>query len=293
MWLLVGGDSEIGAATHRFLTVKGIASAATTRRPERVAADRPLLDLAQPLDDWQPPAGTTAACIFAAIARIAACVADPEGSARINVSQTVALADRLLARNIPVLLLSTNQVFDGTVPNVAADASTCPITEYGRQKARAEAAFRQRMDRGAPAAILRLAKVVSRDMPLVRGWIDKLCAGQPIHAFRDMTMAPTETEMVSAAIAALLGAGAAGIYQLTGPQDVTYADIARQVAARLGVDPALVRESSTVEAGLPPGSDRAHTTLDSSRLRETYGIAAPPTATIVDAVIDASGAARR
>ena len=289
MWLLVGGDSEIGAASQRFLTAKGIASAATTRRPERVAADRPFLDLAQPLDDWALPAGTTAACIFAAIARIAACDADPQGSAKVNVTQTVALADRLLARNIPVLLLSTNQVFDGTVPNVTADAPTCPVTEYGRQKARAEAAFRERMDRGAPAAILRLAKVVSPDMPLIRGWIEALRAGQPIHAFRDMTMAPTATEMVSAAIAALLGDGVRGIYQLTGPRDVTYADIGRHVAARLGADPALVRESSTTEAGLPPGSAREHTTLDSSRLREAYGIVTPETAAIIDAVIDASG----
>jgi len=204
MWLLVGGDSEIGAATHRFLQERGIASAATTRRPERVASDRPFLDLSRPLDAWQPPAGTTAACVFAAIARIASCDADPEGSARVNVTQTVALADRLLTRGIPVLLLSTNQVFDGSVPNVAADAQTCPVTEYGRQKACAEAAFCERMECGAPAAILRLAKVVSPDMPLIRGWIDALRAGQPIHAFHDMTMAPTETEMVSAAIAALL-----------------------------------------------------------------------------------------
>ena len=152
MWLLVGGDFEIGAATHQFLKSRGIASAATTRRRERLAADRPFLDLALPLDTWKPPAGTTAACIFAAVARITACDADPRGSSYINVTQTVALADRLLARDIPVLYLSTNQVFDGTVANVAADAAPNPVTEYGRQKAAAEAAFRARMETG-PACI--------------------------------------------------------------------------------------------------------------------------------------------
>ena len=97
-----------------------------------------FLDLALPLDRWEPPTGTTAACIFAAIARVAACEADPKGSAHVNVTQTLALADRLLTRGIPVLYLSTNQVFDGTTPNVAPDASYSPVTEYGRQKVLAE-----------------------------------------------------------------------------------------------------------------------------------------------------------
>ena len=285
MWLLIGGDSEIGTATHQFLKSRDIASAATTRRKERVAADRPFLDFAAPLDDWEPPAGTTAACFFAAIARIAACDADPQGSARVNVTQTIALADKLMARGISVLFLSTNQVFDGTVPNVPPDAPHSPVTEYGRQKARTETALQARMAQGKPAAILRLAKIVSPDMPLLRGWIDALAAGKSIRAFRDMTMAPAETVMVAEAIAALMKDGPRGTYQLTGPRDVSYADIGRYIAKQLGADPALVIEGSTADAGLPPGTSRMHTTLDSSALRDTYGIVAPDMIQIIDGVI--------
>ena len=64
--LLVGAESEIGAATARHLSALGVPVLATTRRSERVAADRPYLDLAEPLDGWMPPAGVEAACIFAA-----------------------------------------------------------------------------------------------------------------------------------------------------------------------------------------------------------------------------------
>lgn len=288
MWLLIGGDSEIGMATHRYLQSRGIASAATTRRQDRVAADRPFLDLAGPLDDWEPPAGATAACFFAAIARIAACDGDPQGSAHINVTQTLALADKLMARGISVLFLSTNQVFDGSVANVPPDAPYSPVTEYGRQKARTETALRARMAQSKPAAILRLAKIVSPDMPLLRGWIDTLAAGRPIRAFRDMTMAPAETEMVAQAIAALMKDGPRDAYQLTGPRDVSYADIGRYIAKQLGADPALVAEGSTADAGLPAGTSRMHTTLDSSRLRETYGIAAPDMIKIIDGVLTAA-----
>jgi dTDP-4-dehydrorhamnose reductase len=262
MFLLIGGDSEIGAATERFLTARGRPVAATTRRPERASADRPLLDLAAPLDAWEPPAGTRAVCVFAAIARLAACADDPAGSAHINVTQTLMLIERLVARGIYVLFLSTNQVFDGNTPNVPAD-----------------------MQRGAPVAILRLAKVVSRRMPLIEGWIEAVSAGRPLRAFHDMTLAPTPTDMVSAAIGVLLDERAGGIYQLTGPRDVTYADVARFVTTQIGANPSLVEETSALDAGLPQGSTPRHTTLDSSALRHRYGFDVPDVWTIIEPMI--------
>ncbi len=172
--LIVGGDSEIASATAAHLQRAGFDIAATTRRRERVAADRPFLDLGGPVADWPIPDGVTGAAVCAAIARLADCTRDPIGSARVNVTGTVALADRLLMRGIPVLFLSSDKVFDGTRPLVPADAPTCPVSEYGRQKAAAEAALRERMGAGAPAAILRLAKVVSPGMELLRQWIASL-----------------------------------------------------------------------------------------------------------------------
>jgi dTDP-4-dehydrorhamnose reductase len=257
----------------------------TTRRTDRVAADRTFLDLAAPLDDWEPPRGTTAACIFAAVARLATCAADPAGSARINVTQTLDLTERLLRRGIHVLFLSTNQVFDGSVPHVPADAPASPVSEYGRQKARTEAALLQHMEAGAPLSILRLAKVVSADMPLIHGWMDALGAGRPIRAFHDMTMAPVATAQVACAIDRILSERARGIFQLTGPRDLTYADVGRFVARRLAAQTELVLETSAIEAGLPPGATPRHTTLDSSLLRARFGIEVPDASALLDAVI--------
>src|SRR5437764_13870473 len=90
--LLVGADSESGAATARHLGALGVPVLATTRRPERIAADRPYLDLAEPLDGWTPPPGIEAACIFAAVARLQTCDSDPAGSSYVNVAQIVSLA---------------------------------------------------------------------------------------------------------------------------------------------------------------------------------------------------------
>jgi dTDP-4-dehydrorhamnose reductase len=289
MFRLVGGDSEIGAATRRYLGAIGVAATATTRRPQLAGADRPLLDLAADLSAFEPAPQTSAACIFAATARLADCAADPAGSARINVSQTLTLAERLAARNIHVLFLSTNQVFDGSIAHVRADAPACPVSEYGRQKATTEAALRERMDAGAPIGILRLAKVVSPAMPLLRGWVRALSAGEPIRAFHDMPMAPVPTELVSAAIAALLERRATGVFQLTGPQDVTYLEVAQRLARHLGADPALVRSVGAREAGMPAGSAPRHTTLDSSALADRFGILAPGPWQVLDPIAQGGG----
>src|ERR1700680_4317341 len=275
MFLIVGGDSEIGAAAYRAMQAQGAAVAATTRRSEHVAPDRPFLDLAAPLNDWAPPPGTQAVCLCAAIARLAACAGDPEGSARINVVQTLALAEKCLARGIAVLFLSTNQVFDGRTPHERAEAPHSPVSEYGRQKARAETALLGQMESRAPVAILRRGKVVSATMPLIGGWIKGLTAAKPIRVFNDLKLAPTPTDLVCTAIAALLQDRARGIFQLTGPRDVSYADIGGFLAAYLDADQKLVTQASAREAGLPEGATPSNTTLDSSRLRAHYGLEAP------------------
>jgi dTDP-4-dehydrorhamnose reductase len=275
MFLIIGGDSEIGAAASRAMRERHWPVAATTRRRDRADPDRPFLDLSAPLDDWAPPPGAKAACLCAAIARMAACAADPAATAQINVDQTLALIDKLIARDIYVLFLSTNQVFDGRTPHVPADAAHAPVSEYGRQKARTETALRERMARNAPVAILRLAKVVSPRMPLLDGWAADLSAGKPVGAFSDMMLAPTPTDLVCAAIGALLEDRASGIFQLTGPRDASYAEVARFIAARLGAAPSLVKETSAGAAGLPEGATPPNTTLDSRLLCDRYRLQVP------------------
>jgi dTDP-4-dehydrorhamnose reductase len=287
--LIVGGDSEIASATAAHLRRGGFDVAATTRRPDRVAAERPFLDLGAAVEDWPIPEGITAACFCAAIARLADCARDPEGSARVNVGGTIALADRLLRHGIPVLFLSTDKVFDGSIPLVPADTQPCPVSEYGRQKAAAEATLCERMREGAPVTILRLAKVVSPGIELLRQWIASLRAGKPIRAFDDMMMAPTPVALVVAAIERLLTEPSSGIFQLTGPRDIAYSEVALHLARRVGADPMLVEAVSAYSAGLPEGSTAANTTLDSSALCERFAIAVPDAIEVIDGLIESCG----
>ena len=283
MHLIVGAESEIGGATLRHIAGAAIG---TTRRPGPLAADRRLLDLSRPLGDWRAPTGTVAACLCAAIGRVADCAADPAGSSFINVDQTIALAERLAAQGIYVLFLSTNQVFDGSIAQVSSETPPSPVSEYGRQKARAEAGLRRLLDGGAPIGILRLAKVVSPGIALLRGWAEALSQGRPIRAFADMVMAPSPVDLVAAAIAALLQARAQGLFQLSGPEDVTYAAIGRHIAARLGAPADLVEPVPAASAGMPAGATPRHTTMDSSLLRQRFGVEVPAPWVVIDAALN-------
>jgi len=134
---------------------------------------------------------------------------------------------------------------------------------------------------------------VSPAMPLIENWIDALAASRPIEAFHDMPLAPTPIDLTAEVIGALLEDRLSGIYQLTGPRDVSYADIGRFLAGHLDADPKLVREVSALDAGLPQGATPRHTTLDSSTLRERYNLALPDIWTIIEPMIAARAIARQ
>jgi len=287
--LVVGADSGVGQAVAAAFRSAGIPVIGTTRRPETMGPGRVLLDLNDVPAEWEPPAGTHAACIAAAVARLADCEADPIGAARVNCTGTIALAECLAERGIYSLFLSTNQVFDGTVPHVAADAPLTPRSEYGRQKARTETALRRMMDTGAPVGILRLSKVVPPDLALFTGWRDSLTAGRAVRAFGDMTLAPVPLALVVRAIVFMLRERVVGVAQLTGPRDITYLEAARYVAARVGADLGLVEAGRAADIGLPPGATPAHTTMDSVLLRAACGIVVPDAEVVVEAVTGGMG----
>ena len=270
--LIVGGDSAIARATLAVLREHGMPATTTTRRRGSASGRRSFLDLAEPLGDWQPPAGTTVAGIFAAVGNLADCARDPAGSERVNVAGTIALVERLVAYGVYVLYLSTDKVFDGSRAQMPADAALNPRSTYGRQKAQTDAYLQAMIAAGAPVGILRLARIAPPGWPLLRQWRDDLAIGRTVHPFDDMMAAPTAASHAAAAIVALLQARATGVWQLSGTRDLSYTEIAHGIAQRSGADPRLVEPMIAAAVGMPEGAMPRHTTLDCSALEARFGI---------------------
>jgi dTDP-4-dehydrorhamnose reductase len=180
-----------------------------------------------------------------------------------------------------VVFPSTNLVFDGTRPFRQAEEEVGPITEYGRQKAEAE---RRLLAHGAGTSVVRFTKILGPHLGLFREWIKALKAGEVIHPFSDMVMAPVPLSFAIQVLGRLAAIRLPGIVQVSGDRDVTYEEAARYLARRLGASEHLIQPRRSMEAGLDPESLPSYTTLDMTRLRRDLGMEPPDVWSALDAI---------
>lgn len=243
MTLIVGGDSQIGRALRLKLESVGANWAVTTRRDGGLA-----LDLAGDASCWRLPKADIAV-LCAAVTKIQACEDDPAGTRRLNVGQTVELARRLAAQGAFVVFLSTNLVFDGSRPRPESTQAKSPQCEYGRQKSAAEEGIASVMK--GQCAIVRLTKVVGRGVPLVTQWRKAWQEGGKIEAFGDLPMASIPMDWAAAGVLKIAHETQGGIFQLSAAAEISYADVARELARRCGVGMTQIIEVSAHAAGHP------------------------------------------
>jgi dTDP-4-dehydrorhamnose reductase len=272
MHLIVGADSMVGRALTGRLLAGGERVAATTRRAEMVGPTRLFLDLAHadPHQRWPWPVDVAYVC--AGVPNLEACRSDPVGTAHINVTGVMATVTRLVAQGAFVVYLSSNLVFDGSLHCRRADDPPCPRTEYGRQKAEVE---RHLSAFGTQVAVVRFTKIVGRDTPLLRAWIEAIRNRREIRPLADMVMAPVPVSFAVAALERVAQVRLPGIVQVSADQDVTYEQIARYLTERLGGAPEMIRPSScraTVGLREPVPT---YTSLDTARLRNELGMNPP------------------
>jgi dTDP-4-dehydrorhamnose reductase len=281
-WLVVGGDGLIGRALVRRLEADGRAVLATTRRRGCAGPGRPHLELAQDPANWTLPRPVSVAFLLAAAANQLSCCADPSASRRINVDHTAALARRLVSLGAFVVFTSTNLVFDGEQARYPTCAAPHPTSEYGRQKAEAEQAL---LALGAGAAVVRLTKVLAAEMPLIGGWVEALKAGRPVEAFTDLVCAPMPVAFVAEALARIGAQRKGGLFHLSGADEVSYADLARSLARRLGVDDALVKPTTSTAAGVKLQSLPKHSSLNAQEVAESFALSPPRLDAVVESCV--------
>lgn len=265
--LVVGACGTIGRALTARLRQLDWAVLTTSRRPG--VADMQL-DLSAAPDDWPDLPDVDVAVIVAAVAVMSECRNNPAASARVNVEGTCALARRLAAKGAHAIHLSSNHVGSGTHPHLLADAAPCPRTEYGRQKAVAETVVL-----GCGGTVLRLTKVLTADTGVVSEWATKLRSGEVVAPFHDFSLAPVSLGQAVDACVRLSADPAPGVFQLSGDEDVSYAEAARLLAHAIGSDPALVRPISLRDRNLPIEDFPPFSSMDVGDLQSRYGVVPP------------------
>ncbi len=273
--LIVGAEGTLGSGLVDRCRREGVPVKGTMQHPGVDFPGAWRLDLTEPLNGWAPPA-CSAAVLCAAITSLEACRRDPEATRLVNVTQTLAVAERLNRAGVFVVFISSNLVFDGSKSCQAASDPLCPQTEYGRQKAEVERELRRF---GDAVAVVRLTKVASPRWALVRGWVEALREWRTVEAYEDMVCAPIPVEVTLAGLMAVARKRLAGVWQFSAATDVSYADIACHLALEVGADPVLVRATRSqrelVGAGIVEPVPQ-HTVLDTNRAVAELGLRFPP-----------------
>jgi dTDP-4-dehydrorhamnose reductase len=285
--VIVGADGLIGNALLASLRLRGHTVLGTTRRAEKSAdKGRLFLDLSVPVLPAIPAADLAIIC--AAMARFADCRNYPDQARQVNVLTPLMIAKQIGATGGRTILLSSSVVFDCLSPHAMADRPTAPRSAYGRMKAEAEAGI---LSLGG--TVLRLTKVVTERTDRLAGWIDALERGQIVRAFEDHRFCPVKLESLLDAVAGISEQTEDGVFQLSGAEDISYADAARHLANRMGIPRDRVEGTLAADNGVPDNEVTPYTSLDTSRLNALIGYRPIPPRTVINDVFAKSFTAAR
>ncbi|WP_371483082.1 NAD(P)-dependent oxidoreductase [Kitasatospora sp. NBC_00315] len=170
------------------------------------------------------------------------CEADPERAVALHTAAAANLTAAAAGRR--TVLISTDNVFDGSSPANDENSPTSPANAYGRAKLHAERIIGEAAD----STVLRVSLIYGWEPAEAGKWLNffascahRLRRGEPVEAPDDQWTTPVLVEDVATVTAAVLGAGAPALLHLGGPDRISRAAWAEAVADGLGVPRSLVR----------------------------------------------------
>ena len=159
------------------------------------------------------------------------------------------------------IVLSTDQVFDGTRGNYAEEDPPNPIMVYGQAKADMERAL---LALEADLAIVRTSLILTLEpMGKQVDWIvEALRRGARLTLFTDELRCPIWSDELAAALLELAALDVRGLLHVAGPEAMHRYALGLGLAAHFGLDPAPLIPGQSAESGL---NRPLNCTLDSSR----------------------------
>ncbi|MEM7503745.1 MAG: sugar nucleotide-binding protein [Pseudomonadota bacterium] len=275
-FLIVGADAALGTALTGELRARGHEVLTTSRR---ASGDGLLLDLEMDPAGWPSmPPDLNGAFIAAAMTSQKDCAANPAQARRINVEHTLTLIARLRDARVGVVFPSTNLVLPCLAPTQSADTPRRPMGLYATQKAEVEQA--------APdIAVCRLAKVLTPNTPILLNWLHTLSQGGSPRALTDLMIAPVSLPYATAYLANLMEHGESGIWQMSGAAEISYFELACELATHLGYESGRILPARMADSGVDSAAMPKHPSLDAQRAECALGFAPQPLNAVVNDLI--------
>jgi len=283
--LVIGSKGQVALALARQRTA-GLYPIVCRGRPDGDIADSASLHR---LFESVSPLAVVNAAAYTAVDKAES---DPAAAFAVNANGPGNLTALCRDRDIPLVHISTDYIFDGSgrKPYLEADA-IAPLGVYGASKAAGEAAIRRTW---AKHLIFRTAWVYSADgQNFLKTMLRLASERDQLSVVDDQRGSPTWAQDIAAAIVTTLvhvmthpeDRTLWGTYHVTNGGDTTWYGFAREIfrlAAASGRKTPSVIPIPT--AAYPtPARRPAYSVLDTSKIKDTFGIALPPWQTSVAA----------
>ncbi|WP_066093692.1 dTDP-4-dehydrorhamnose reductase [Xanthomonas massiliensis] len=280
--LVLGGNGQVGRELRRALAPLGEVTSTTRsgQLPEGTRCE--VADFADPaslpalLDRLQPKTVVNAAAWTA----VDKAESEPEAAFAANAEAPAVIAQWCAGHDVPLVHYSTDYVFDGqgTHPYREDDA-TAPLSVYGASKLAGEQAIRAA---GGRHLIFRTAWVyASHGSNFLRTMLRLGAEREELKVVADQVGTPTPAALIADVTARALAhpRGLSGTWHLTALGQTTWHGFAEAIFAEAVAQGVLARAPPVLPittAQYPtPARRPAWSCLDTTRLREDFGIALP------------------
>ncbi len=216
------------------------------------------------------PAAAVNAAVFHSVDR---CESEVAAAFAVNALAAGRLAAACAARDIPLIHLSTDYVFDGGQREPYTEAACpAPLCVYAASKLAGEHLV---LAADAGHCVVRTSSVYGKPRdaggtgPFVVLMLDRARSGEPTRVVDDQVVCPTHADDLAKAIWQLLDGDAAGIVHAAGSTPASWYELAEYVFAHAG-RPELLSRTTAAEFGAPAPRP-AYSALAGDRLAE-FGI---------------------
>ncbi len=193
-------------------------------------------DILNPLSDlrisWNK---IDAVIISAACSKVDFCELYPDYSNQVNFIATTKIVRELKKRNIPVILFSSEYVFDGESGGYNELSKKCPLTNYGKQKKQLEDFVINYYDKSTVFRISKLSSLKYKNSFLYK-MVEDMKNNDFYRAAEDQFFTPINIEDCGEIILSAIHNKIFGIYNLCGIENYSRYTLALKLKSNLKLD---------------------------------------------------------
>lgn len=186
----------------------------------------------------------------AAMANVDQCENEPDLAGRVNSELPGEIAEICKRKQIKLVHISTDAVFDGQTGNYIETDPTNPINTYARTKLAGEQAVSQANPDAIIARVNFYGWSLKGQRSLAEIFYYNLSSSKAMRGFTDVFFCPFHVDQLTDVLLRMLKKDLKGLYHVTSPESLSKYQFGKMIADQFGLDTSLLTPSSWRDAGL-------------------------------------------